>query len=69
MNLDLTKTTALNTPSGGKIWQQGVILRSASKFLTGTSEDALIPIPVFFDPETKEIFEGTLPKELKEEYI
>jgi len=69
MNLDLTKTTAINTPSGGKIWQQGVILRSASKFLTGTSEDALIPIPVFFDPKTQEIFEGTLPKELKEEYL
>jgi len=40
-----------------------------SKFIAGTSEDALIPIPVFFDPKTQEIFEGTLPKELKEEYL
>jgi len=67
--IDLTKTEAINTPSGGKIWQQGVILRKVSKFIAGTSEDALIPIPVFFDPKTQEIFEGTLPKELKEEYL
>jgi len=67
--IDLTKTEAINTPSGGKIWKQGVILRKVSKFIAGTSEDALIPIPVFFDPKTQEIFEGTLPKELKEEYL
>jgi hypothetical protein len=23
LNLDLSKTTAVDTPSGGKIWQQG----------------------------------------------
>ena len=68
MNLDLSKTTAIDTPSGGKIWQQGVILRKISKFITGTSEDAVIPIPVFYDPETNEILGDTLPRELREEY-
>lgn len=68
MNLDLSKTTAIDTPSGGKIWQQGVILRKVSKFITGTSEDAIVPIPVFFDPESGDILEDTLPKELREEY-
>ena len=68
MNLDLSKTTAIETPSGGKIWQQGVILRKVSKFLTGTNEDAVIPISVFFDPESGDILEDTLPKELREEY-
>ena len=68
MNLDLSKTTSINTPSGGKIWQQGMILRKVSKFVTGTTEDAIIPIPVFYDPETNEILEDTLPKELREEY-
>ena len=68
MNLDLSKTTAIDTPSGGKIWQQGVILRKVSKFITGTSEDAIVPIPVFYDPETGDILEETLPKELREEY-
>tara|TARA_B110000285_G_scaffold67017_1_gene76957 strand:+ start:750 stop:971 length:222 start_codon:yes stop_codon:yes gene_type:complete len=67
-NLDLSKTTAVDLPSGGKIWQSGVILRRISKFVTGTSEDGLIPIPIFFDPETNEILEDTIPKELREEY-
>ena len=68
MNLDLSKTTAIDTPSGGKIWQQGMILRKVSKFVTGTSEDAIVPIPVFYDAETGKILEDTLPRELREEY-
>ena len=39
VNLDLTKTTAVDLPSGGKIWQSGVILRRISKFVTGTSDN------------------------------
>ena len=68
MNLDLSKTTAIDTPSGGKIWQQGIILRKVSKFVTGTTEDAIVPIPVFYDPVDNTILEDTLPKELREEY-
>jgi hypothetical protein len=68
LNLDLSKTTAIDTPSGGKIWQQGMILRKVSKFVTGTTEDAIVPIPVFYDPETGKILEDTLPRELREEY-
>jgi hypothetical protein len=68
MNLDLSKTTAIDTPSGGKIWQQGMILRKVSKFVVGSQEDAIVPIPVFYDPETGAILDDTLPKELREEY-
>ena len=68
MNLDLSKTTAIDTPSGGKIWKQGMIVRKVSKFVTGTAEDAIVPIPVFYDPETNEILQDTLPLELREEY-
>jgi hypothetical protein len=68
MNLDLSKTTGIDTPSGGKIWQQGVIIRKVSKFVVGAQEDAIVPIPVFFDPTTGDILEDTLPKELREEY-
>ena len=68
MNLDLSKTTPLETPSGGKIWHTGMVLRKVSKFVTGTSEDAIVPITVFYDRETNEILEDTLPKELREEY-
>ena len=34
VNLDLTKTTPVDLPSGGKIWLSGVILRRVSKFFT-----------------------------------
>jgi len=68
MNLDLSKTTAIDTPSGGKIWQQGMIVRKVSKFVTGTTEDAIVPIPVFYDAETGKILEDTLPREIREEY-
>jgi len=66
INLDIRKTTPILTPSGGKIWQTGVILRKASRFLTGGPIDAVIPIDVFYDPETGEICEEGLPPELKE---
>ena len=69
MNLDLSKTTPINTPSGGKIWQQGMVLRKVSKFVTGTTEDAIVPIPVFYDPETGDILEDTIPKEIREEIL
>lgn len=64
MNLDLTKTTPILTPNGKKIWHQGYILRKVSKFITGTNEDNVLPIQVFYDPETGEILKEGLPAEL-----
>jgi len=69
MNIDLSKTTVIETSEGEKIWAQGVTLRKISKFVAGTSEDAIIPIPIFYDPETKEILGDTLPREIRDEYI
>jgi hypothetical protein len=43
-------------------------LRKVSKFVSGTPEDALVPIPVFYDLDTKKILAESLPKELREEY-
>ena len=67
-NVDLNNTTSIETPNGNKIFQQGVILRQVSKFVVGANEDAILPIPVFYDPETGKILEQTLPKELREEF-
>ena len=64
----LEDTTSFETPDGNKIFQQGVLLRKVSKFVTGTDSDAVMPIPVFYDPETGKILEDSLPKELREEY-
>lgn len=66
MNFDLKNTQEVLTLSGGKVWQQGFVIRKVSKFITGTSEDALVPIPVFYDPKTGEILQDTLPKELRD---
>ena len=65
MSLDLSKTTPILTTAGGKIWHQGYILRKVSKFITGTTEDNVLPIQVFYDPETGEILKEGLPAELK----
>lgn len=67
LNIDLQNTAAVKTFNGGSVFQQGVILRKVSRFVTGTNEDALLPIPVFFDPETKKILTDSVPKELREE--
>ena len=64
----LEDTTAFVSPEGNQIFQQGVLLRSVSKFVAGTDEDAVMPIPVFFDPDTKKIVGLTLPPEIREEY-
>ena len=67
-NIDLKNTTAMDTPEGNPIWQQGVILRKVSKFVVGADEDAVMPIPVFWDPSTGKILKSTIPLELREEY-
>tara|TARA_B100000497_G_C7621722_1_gene373529 strand:+ start:897 stop:1139 length:243 start_codon:yes stop_codon:yes gene_type:complete len=66
--IDLKTTTGVKNSEGGSIFLQGVVLRKISRFVAGTDEDALLPVPVFFDPETKKILESTLPKDLREEF-
>ena len=65
---NLTETTPLNTWSGSPIWIQGYILREVSRSTPGYSQDGLIPIRVFFDPEDGRILTNTLPLELRAEY-
>lgn len=68
MNVDIKQSTPIESADGGQIFQEATILRKLSKFLTGTSEDAIIPIPVFIDVKTGKILTEMLPKELREEY-
>jgi len=68
MNIDLKNTEAITNSEDGIVFQQGFILRKVSKFVAGTDEDALLPIPVFFDPTTGKILESTIPVELREQY-
>lgn len=68
LNIDFTQTTAVEGFNGGKLFGQAVIIRKISKFLVGADEDALIPIPVFYDLESKKILLDSLPPEIREEY-
>ena len=65
--IDLKNTSELKNFDGGVLFKQGVVLRTVSKFVMGTDEDALLPIPVFFDPSTKKILKSSVPKDLREE--
>ena len=65
--IDLKNTQSVTNFDGKSVFQQGVILRKVSKLVTGTDEDALLPIPVFFDPSTNKILLDSVPKELREE--
>lgn len=67
LQIDLKNTTEVKNFNGGSVFVQGVILRKVSRFVTGTDEDALLPIPVFYDPETKKILTDSVPKDLREE--
>ena len=65
--IDLKNTTEVKNFDGGNIFSQGVILRRVSKFVTGTDEDALLPIPVFYDPSTNKILKDSVPRDLRED--
>ena len=67
-NIDLKNTTAMTSSTGGKVFSEGVILRKISKFVAGTAEDAIMPIPVFYDVITGEIMVDMIPKVLRDEF-
>ena len=68
LNIDLKSSETIYSPSGNCIFAEGVILKKISKFVSGTSEDAIVPIPVFYDIESGAILTELLPKELREEF-
>jgi hypothetical protein len=65
--IDLKNTQAVKTSEGTSVFLQGVILRKVSKFVTGTQEDAMMPIPVFYEASTGKILTDSVPKDLREE--
>jgi hypothetical protein len=67
-NIDIKNTTAIKSPDGNQVFSEGVVLRKVSKFITGTSEDGVIPIPVFYDVITGKVLVELLPKELRDEF-
>ena len=68
LNIDLKNTEKVITPDGNYVVAEGIILRKASRFAVGTEQDALIPIPVFYDVKTGRILKETLPGDIKDDY-
>ena len=65
--IDLKSTTGITNSEGKSLFQSGIILRKISKFVAGTENDAIMPIPVFFDPTNGKILKEGIPLELREE--
>ena len=68
LNINLKNTENVKSDDGNVIFAEGIILRKASKFAVGTAQDALIPIPVFYDVVTGKLLKETLPGDIKDEY-
>jgi len=66
--VDLRNTTMVQSEDGNVIFTEGFILRKVSKILTGTNEDALIPIPIIVDYKTGKPLFDMIPMEIREEY-
>ena len=68
VNIDIKSTTPIISPEGNQVFSEGVILRKVSRFISGTSEDGVIPVPVFYDVVTGKVLIELLPKELRAEF-
>ena len=68
VNIDIKNTRPIQSPEGNSVFSEGVILRKVSRFVTGTSEDGVIPVPVFYDVKTGNVLVELLPKELRAEF-
>ena len=66
LNITLDKTLPVSCDScGHEVFQEGVMLRKASRFITGTAQDALIPIQVFACSKCGHVNEEFIPMQLK----
>jgi hypothetical protein len=68
VNIDIKNTKSITSPEGNQVFSEGVILRKVSRFISGTSEDGVIPVPVFYDVVTGKVLVELLPKELRGEF-
>lgn len=67
INLSLDKTEAITCDEcGNESFIEGAILRKANKFLTGTTQDAVIPIGVMICSKCHHVNEQFIPTQLKD---
>jgi uncharacterized Zn finger protein len=67
LNISLDKTKGIVCDEcGNQAFQEVTLLRKASRFVTGTAQDALIPIPVFACSKCGHVNEEFLPIQLRQ---
>lgn len=67
INVSLDQTQPIHCKKcDHNIFTEGVILRKLSKILSGTAQDALVPITIMYCTKCQEVLEETLPTQLKE---
>ena len=65
VNVSLDKTTGVKCEScGNETFQEALMLRKVSKFLTGQAQDGILPIPTFVCTKCGHVNEEFYPKEL-----
>jgi len=70
LNISLDKTSPITCDKcAGQIFTDGVMLRKASRLLTGTAQDALIPIQVFSCIACGHVNEDFLPPMLRKKKL
>ena len=63
LKLSLNETTALTCEEcESELFREAVMIRKASRFITGTPQDAMIPVPVFACLKCNHVNEVFLPK-------
>ncbi len=68
LNIGLDKTSPVSCDKcGSQVFQEGVLLRKASRLLTGTAQDALIPIQVFACMNCGSVNEEFLPIQMRQQ--
>lgn len=67
INLDLNQTSGVTCEEcGNPFFNQAMVIRKASGFLTGTGKPTLIPIPVFTCTKCDHVNKEFLPQEIKD---
>jgi hypothetical protein len=64
INIDVAQTKAVVSSAGTRVFAKGVLLRKVSRFVTGSSEDTIIEIPVHYCILTQEVMYDLLPPDL-----
>ena len=68
INITLDKTTPVQCENcGNETFKDAVMLRKASRFVTGTAQDALIPIQVFTCTSCNHVNDEFLPSQLRKQ--